>query len=117
MSEKVAAVALLFDDAELGGHLRAALSEHGARIAHEGPISSFDVGKLRQAGADVLVVNLDEAVDELALDLVYELVATGDIPVVFNDAQASRGLDGWDRARWARHLAAKALGRVAWMWP
>ncbi|MFC3650522.1 chemotaxis protein CheB [Dyella humi] len=108
-SSKVVAVALLFDDVELGSHLRAALSEHGARIAHEGPISSFDVAKLRQAGVDVLVVNLDDSVDEAALDLIYELVASGDIPVVFNDAQASRALDGWDRARWARHLAAKTL--------
>jgi two-component system chemotaxis response regulator CheB/chemosensory pili system protein ChpB (putative protein-glutamate methylesterase) len=109
MSEKVTAVALLFDDVELGSHLRAALSEHGARIAHEGPISSFDVVKLRQAGVNVLVVNLDDSVDDAALDLIYELVASGDIPVVFNDAQASRSLDGWDRARWARHLAAKTL--------
>ena len=111
MNEKAAAaaVALLFDDVELGSHLRAALSEHGARIAHEGPVSSFDVVKLRQAGVNVLVVNLDDAVDDTALDLIYELVAAGDIPVVFNDAQASRGLDGWDRARWARHLAAKTL--------
>src|SRR5581483_4368513 len=109
MTEKVTAVALLFDDVELGSHLRAALSEHGARIAHEGPISSFDVVKLRQAGVNVLVVNLDDSVDAAALDLIYELVASGDIPVVFNDAQASRSLDGWDRARWARHLAAKTL--------
>jgi len=109
MTEKVTAVALLFDDVELGSHLRAALSEHGARIAHEGPISSFDVVKLRQAGVNVLVVNLDDSVDDAALDLIYELVASGDIPVVFNDAQASRSLDGWDRARWARHLAAKTL--------
>jgi len=29
--------------------------------------------------------------------------------VVFNDAQASRKLTGWDRARWARHLAVKVL--------
>lgn len=109
MNEKVVAVALLFDDVELGSHLRAALSEHGTRIAHEGPVSSFDVVKLRQAGVNVLVVNLDESVDDAALDLIYELVAAGDIPVVFNDAQASRNLDGWDRARWARHLAAKTL--------
>ena len=109
MKEASIAVALLFDDVELGSHLRTALSEHGARIAHEGPISSFDVGKLRQAGVGVLVVNLDDSVDDAALDLIYELVASGDIPVVFNDAQASRGLDGWDRARWARHLASKAL--------
>ena len=109
MSEKATAVALLFDDVELGSHLRAALSEHGARIAHEGPVSSFDVVKLRQAGVSVLVVNLDDSVDDAALDLIYELVGSGDIPVVFNDAQASRSLDGWDRARWARHLAAKTL--------
>jgi len=109
MSERLIAVALLFDDAELGSHLRTALSEHGARIVHEGPVSSFNEASLRQAGLDVLVVNLDDAVDEAALDRIYDLVGNGDISVVFNDAQASRGLDGWDRARWARHLAAKAL--------
>ena len=76
------AVALLFDDVDLGRHLRTALSEHGARIAHEGPVSSFDVVKLRQAGVNVLVVNLDDSVDDTALDLIYELVAAGDIPVV-----------------------------------
>lgn len=109
MSEKVPAVALFFDDADLGSHLRNALSEYGARIAHEGPIGSFDEAALRNAGVDVLVVNLDEAVDDSTLDRIYGLVKSGETPVVFNDAQASRGLDGWDRARWARHLAAKAL--------
>jgi chemosensory pili system protein ChpB (putative protein-glutamate methylesterase) len=103
-------IALFFDDAELGSHLRNALSEHGAQIAHEGPLSSFDEAKLRQAGVDVLVVNLDDAVDDTTLDRIYGLIDSGDIPVVFNDAQASRALEGWDRARWARHLAAKALG-------
>ena len=109
MSEKVTAVALFFDDAELGSHLRTALSEHGAQIAHEGPLSSFDEAKLRAANVDVLVVNLDDAVDDVTLDRIYGLIESGKTPVVFNDAQASRGLDGWDRARWARHLASKAL--------
>ena len=109
MSDKLIAVALLFDDADLVSHLRTGLSEHGARIVHEGPISSFDETSLRQAGVDVLVVNLDDTVDDAALDRIYDLIGNGDISVVFNDAQASRGLDGWDRARWARHLAAKTL--------
>ncbi|WP_233841236.1 chemotaxis protein CheB [Dyella sp. 2HG41-7] len=109
MSEQLIAVALLFDDAELGSHLRTALSEHGAKIVHEGPVSSFDETSLRQAGLNVLVVNLDDSVDDAALDRIYDLIGEGDISVVFNDAQASRALDGWDRARWARHLAAKAL--------
>jgi len=109
MSESITAVALLFDDAELGSHLRVALCEYGARIVHEGSLSSLDHAQLRAAGAEVVVVNLDDESGEAALDNLYELVESGQPRVVFNDAQASRSLDGWDRARWARHLALKAL--------
>lgn len=109
MSDGSTAVALLFDDAELGGQLRAALCERGARIVHEGPLASLDHDQLRAAGAEVVVVNLDDDADDEALDRLYTLVEGGQPRVVFNDAQASRHLDGWDRARWARHLAMKAL--------
>jgi chemosensory pili system protein ChpB (putative protein-glutamate methylesterase) len=102
-------IALFFDDADLGSLLRTALSEQGAQIAHEGPLSSFDEAELRQTGVDVMVVNLDDAVDDATLDRIYGLIESGDIPVVFNDAQASRSLEGWDRARWARHLTVKSL--------
>lgn len=102
------AVALLFDDAELGAHLREALRERGARIVHEGALGTLSRDVIHGSGAQVVVVNLDEeAADDL--DRLYD-VLDGDQPrVVFNDAQASRGLDGWDRARWARHLAVKVL--------
>lgn len=108
MIETAPAVALLFDDTELGGQLREALHERGARIVHEGGVSSLSRELLQQVGADVLVVNLDDSADD-ALDQLYEVI-DGDRPrVVFNDAQASRALIGWDRARWARHLAVKVL--------
>ena len=108
MTDALPAVALLFDDSELGGHLRAALQERGARIVHEGGVSGFSRELLDQVGADVVVVNLDDNADD-ALDRLYEVI-DGDQPrVVFNDADASRALDGWDRARWARHLAVKVL--------
>lgn len=108
MTDLAPAVALLFDDTELGGHLRDALSERGARIVHEGGVSSLSGELLQSVGIDVLVVNLDDSADD-ALDHLYELIE-GDRPrLVFNDAQASRSLLGWDRARWARHLAAKVL--------
>lgn len=108
MTEQVPAVALLFDDAELGAHLRNALNERGARIVHEGVVATLSRELLQRVGADVIVVNLDDSADD-ALDSLYELV-DGDRPrLVFNDAQASRGLSGWDRARWARHLAVKVL--------
>lgn len=108
MTDRPPAVALLFDDSELGGQLRAALLERGARIVHEGGVSGFSRSVLQRVGADVLVVNLDDNADD-ALDSLYEVI-DGDQPrVVFNDAQASRALAGWDRARWARHLAVKVL--------
>lgn len=102
------AVALLFDDAELGAHLREALRERGARIVHEGALGTLSRDLIHGTGAQVVVVNLDEdAADDI--DRLYDVI-DGDHPrVVFNDAQASRGLDGWDRARWARHLAVKVL--------
>ncbi|MCW8808213.1 MAG: chemotaxis protein CheB [Rhodanobacter sp.] len=108
MSELAPAVALLFDDTKLGGQLREALSERGARIVHEGCVSSLNRELMLQLDADVLVVNLDDSAAD-ALDELYALI-DGDRPrVVFNDAQASRALEGWDRARWARHLAVKVL--------
>lgn len=108
MVDAAPAVALLFDDAELGAHLRDALRERGARIVHEGTLAALTRDALANAGAQVVVVNLDDdAADEL--DHLYDVI-DGDQPrVVFNDAQASRGLDGWDRARWARHLAVKVM--------
>lgn len=108
MAETAPAVVLLFDDGALGEQLRVVLQEHGARIVHEGALSSLNRQVLQDAGADVLVINLDDEDDE-TLDRLYETIE-GDHPrVVFNDARASRELDGWDRARWARHLALKVL--------
>ena len=108
MSQAAPAVALLFDDVELGGQLREALTERGAHIVHEGEVSTLTRELLQKVGAQVLVVSLDDSADD-ALDQLYTVI-DGDYPrVVFNDAQASRALVGWDRARWARHLAVKVL--------
>ncbi|WP_130617741.1 chemotaxis protein CheB [Dyella amyloliquefaciens] len=110
MAESSTAVALIFDDVELGGQLREALREHGARIVHEGALSTLSRSMLNDTGAQVLVVNLDEEAED-ELDRLYDVI-DGDHPrVVFNDAQASRQLGGWDRARWARHLAVKVMAQ------
>ena len=108
MTEMAPAVALLFDDIELVGQLREALQERGARIVHEGGVASLSRELLQRVGADVLVINLDDSADD-ALDRLYDVIDDEHPRVVFNDAQASRSLSGWDRARWARHLAVKVL--------
>lgn len=102
------AVALLFDEHEPGLQLRQALQESGAHIVHEGPVRGLSLEWLGDANPDVLVVNLDDSHDDV-LEQLYALIDGEHLRVVFNDAQASRTLQGWDRARWARHLAAKVL--------
>jgi chemosensory pili system protein ChpB (putative protein-glutamate methylesterase) len=75
---------------------------------HEGTLATLNREVLDGTGAEVVVVNLDEDADG-DLDRLYELLDGNHPRVVFNDAQASRRLDGWDRARWARHLAVKVM--------
>ena len=108
MTDMAPAVALLFDDVELGAQLRDALLERGAHIVHEGGIGSLSQQRLEEVAANVVVVNLDDAAAD-ALDQFYTLIDGNRLRVVFNDAQATRGLAGWDRDRWARHLAVKVL--------
>lgn len=107
-AENTPAVALLFEDAEQSAHLREALNELGARIVHEGPATELDAAVLSGSGAQVVVINLDAAVEE-HIDRIYDTVDLDRQRVVFNDAEASQGLSGWDQARWARHLAAKLM--------
>jgi two-component system chemotaxis response regulator CheB/chemosensory pili system protein ChpB (putative protein-glutamate methylesterase) len=108
MSDATPSIALLFDDTGLVATLREALDACGARIVHEGPVAGVNRDLLQELDADVLVINLDDDAAD-ALDRLYALV-DGERPrLVFNDAAASVGLVGWDRARWARHLAAKVL--------
>ncbi|HEX5305938.1 MAG TPA: chemotaxis protein CheB, partial [Dyella sp.] len=84
--------------------------ERGASIVHEGGLADLSRALLDRVGADVVVINLDESDDEV-FDRLDESIQ-GDQPrVVFNEAASTRGLDGWARARWARHLAAKVLAR------
>lgn len=108
MNDSTPSIALLFDDSGLVATLRQALDACGARIVHEGSIAGVNQDLLQELDADVLVINLDDAAVD-ALDRLYALV-DGERPrLVFNDAAASAALVGWDRARWARHLAAKVL--------
>ncbi len=105
----VPAVALLFADVELARPLREALQELGARIAYEGPAGDVRGEDLVASRADVVVINLEDS--ELDhLDRLYDVLDGGEWRVIFNDAEASRDLSGWDRARWARHLASKLVG-------
>lgn len=102
-------VALLGRDDGARRQLRHALEELGAAVAFEGePGNASDTGVLG-VSPNVVIVNLEEGADD-DLDHLQAVFDDPAINVVFNDADVSRALEGWDLARWARHLAAKVLG-------
>jgi chemosensory pili system protein ChpB (putative protein-glutamate methylesterase) len=89
-------------------HLKQALHELGAAVVYEAPPAQIDRDKLEASGARVVIVNLD-ADSDAYIDQLYDVLDAGDYDVMFNDAQVSANLQGWDQARWARNLAAKLL--------
>lgn len=106
-------VALLYQASQFGAHLRDALNEIGAVVVYEAPPADIDRDKLESSGARVVIVNLDADSDSY-IDNLYDLLDQGDYDeVLFNDAQVSSNLSGWDHARWARNLAAKILRQPA----
>ena len=109
MPEAKMSIALLSQAGESGRHLREALVGSGAPIVYEAQAAELDRDALEKSGARVVVVNLDSEV-EAHLDEVYSLLGDDRYNVIFNEAQVSSQLSGWEQARWARHLAAKILG-------
>ena len=104
------AVAILQSSEE--AHLKQALQDLGAAVVYEAPPAQIDRDKLEGSGARVVIVNLD-ADSDAYIDHLYDVLDAGDYEVVFNDAQVSANLQGWDQARWARNLAAKLLHNPA----
>ncbi|MGH8042692.1 MAG: chemotaxis protein CheB [Rudaea sp.] len=102
------AVALLYQAGQVGRHLKDALGELGAAVVYEAAPASVDRDALEGSGARVVIVNLDADSDHY-IDALYDVLDAGDYEVVFNDAQVSSNLQGWDQARWARNLASKIL--------
>lgn len=109
-------VALLGRDDGARRQLRDALQELGASIAFEGEPSAAPGPSALGGALNVVIVNLEEGLDD-TLDHLQAVLDDPEINVVFNDADVSRSLEGWDLARWARHLAAKVLGHGETMPP
>lgn len=93
----------------LGAELRSALEALGAHIAYESALSAFDRAALTASGARVVVINL--APGEDVPDAVVDWLDANNYEMVINDSENSAKLEGFDLARFARHLAAKILHR------
>lgn len=110
MAEAVARVALLARAGNARDQLHRALTDLGAVLVAEGDPAELDPQQVISQSPTLVVVSLEPAV-EAALDRFEALLALPDVQVMYDDAEVTRQLDGWDLNRWARHLAAKLLGR------
>ena len=102
--------ALLARPGPVRDQIRKALTEFGAELVAEGDPAELDpaaVGKLKPS---LVLVSLEPAI-EPSLERFDALLSDDDVEVMSDDAEVTRQLEGWDLNRWARHLAAKLLGR------
>ena len=99
-------VALVFGDAAPAGHLREAVSSH-VQIVYETSASEFDPSRLSASQATAALVNLDGCD---WLEAIEARLDEAGVRVVFNDPEISGRLEGWEQARWLRHLTAKLSG-------
>lgn len=89
--------------------LRRALEELGAQVVFEGDPAAVQADQVLRSGAQTVLVNLASGVED-DIDHLESLFDDPSVNVVFNEAEVSSQLEGWDLARWARHLAAKVMG-------
>jgi chemotaxis response regulator CheB len=102
-------VALLGRADDARAVLRRALEDLGAQVVFEGDPAGLPLEQVSRSGAQVMIVNLASGVED-DIDHLQPLFEDPSLNVVFNEAEVSGQLAGWDLARWARHLAAKVTG-------
>jgi chemosensory pili system protein ChpB (putative protein-glutamate methylesterase) len=102
-------VALLARAGAARDQLRKALEEAGAEIVAEGDPAELDPKEVKEKLPRVFLVALEPATEK-AIDRFDALFETEGVEVIFDDAEVTAKLDGWDLNRWARHLAGKLTG-------
>ena len=103
-------VALLARPGPARDQVHKALTELGAELVAEGDPAELDPGTVAKLAPNIVLVSLEPAI-EAGLERFDALLSNDDVEVMYDDAEVTKNLEGWDLNRWARHLAAKLLGR------
>lgn len=99
-------VALLARPGDACDRLRAALHEAGGELVLEADPCALAPEDLSSAAPQVVLVALDPAVED-ALDRFDAVLADPAVDVIYDEAELASRREGWDAARWVRHLSAK----------
>lgn len=106
MTEPAMRVALLARPGTACDRLQAALREVGAEPVLVLDPTTGDCGTLQGAAPGAVLVALEPAVEEV-LERFEAVLDDPAVTVVFDEAELAASREGWDAARWTRHLAAK----------
>ena len=102
-------VALLARPGQARDQLHRALEEAGVLIVAEGDPAELDPKDVAEKLPKVFLVGLEPATEK-SIDRFDALFEAEGVEVMFDDAEITAKLDGWDLNRWARHLAGKLTG-------
>lgn len=106
MSKSAKRVALLARPGVACDRLRGALADAGAELVLEADPRTLDPSALDAVQAEVVLVALDAQTEE-ALDRFESALHDPAVEVIFEEADLAAHREGWEAARWVRHLAAK----------
>jgi chemosensory pili system protein ChpB (putative protein-glutamate methylesterase) len=87
-----------------------ALSELGVTPVWVGKPVQSNPEQLAEMNPNRVIVSLEPLI-EVELEPYSDFLSQPSVTVLYDDAEITGGLSGWDLKRWARHMAAKLLGR------
>ena len=99
-------VALLAREGVACERLQVALREAGAELVLIADPADSDIAGIRAAGAQAVLIAMEPQVED-ALDRYESLLTDPQMTVIYDEAELAAQREGWDAARWSRHLAAK----------
>lgn len=102
-------VLLLARAGEARQRLESALADAGAELVAALDPAEGDVAEVTALAPSAVLVALEPAIED-ALERYDALLSDPGVLVMFDEADVAAQRDGWDAARWVRHLAAKLNG-------
>ena len=102
-------VLLLAREGEARQRLEAALADAGAELLRSVDPQDGDPAEAIALNPGAVLVALEPAIED-ALERYDALLSDPGVLVMFDEAEVAARRDGWDAARWVRHLAAKLNG-------
>lgn len=103
-------VVVLGREGQAREQLVGALADLGVHPIWVGKPSQTSPDALTHLAPNKIVISLEPTI-ELELEPYSEFLSQPSMTVLFDDAETTGALSGWDLNRWARHMAAKLLDR------